>query len=140
MLSKHPRKQQLVLFLSLEHAVPQTCFYSTTLPTSSSPQNSESFMVKKCISLLQNCGSSKLKLRQIHAFSLKHGFPLNHPDIAKHLIYNLVSLSTPMSYPHKILSCIQTSNVFIWNTMIRGYAESENPKPALELYRQMQAS
>ncbi|XWS67425.1 hypothetical protein CRYUN_Cryun04dG0005500 [Craigia yunnanensis] len=96
-------------------------------------------MVKKCISLLQNCGSSKLKLRQIQAFSLRHGIPLNDPDICKHLIYNLVSLSTPMSYPHNIFSCIQSSNVFIWNTMIRGYAGSETPKPALELYRQMQA-
>ncbi|XVF00502.1 hypothetical protein REPUB_Repub04eG0006600 [Reevesia pubescens] len=97
-------------------------------------------MVNKCVSLLQNCGSSEIKLRQIHGFCLRHGVPLNDPDIGKHLISNLVSLSTPMSYPHSIFSCIQSSNVFIWNTMIRGYAESENSKPAVVLYRQMLAS
>ncbi|XWS40448.1 hypothetical protein CRYUN_Cryun18bG0141100 [Craigia yunnanensis] len=142
MLSKYPRIQQLVLFLSLAHPLSQTSlFYSTTPPTSSCPLNpAASFMVKKCISLLQNYGSSELKLRQIHAFSLRHGVLLDDPDIGKHLIYNLVSLSTPMPYAHNIFSVIQSSNVFIWNTIIRGYAESENPKPALELYRQMQAS
>ncbi|TYH37576.1 hypothetical protein ES332_D12G050700v1 [Gossypium tomentosum] len=117
-----------------------SCFYSTTPPTSSSPHKPESLLVKKCIFLLQNCGSSKLKLRQIHAFSIRNGVPLNDPDIGKHLIYSLVSLSAPMSYPHNIFSCIRSSNVFTWNTMIRGYAESESPEPALQLYRQMRAS
>ncbi|XVF68369.1 hypothetical protein PTKIN_Ptkin10aG0199900 [Pterospermum kingtungense] len=97
-------------------------------------------MVKKCISLIQNYSSSELKLRQIHAFSLRHGIRPNDPDVGKHLIYSLVSLSAPMSYAHNIFSRIRSSNVFIWNTMIRGYAESENPKPALQLYYQMQAS
>ncbi|KAK6240363.1 Pentatricopeptide repeat - like 10 [Theobroma cacao] len=137
MLSKHPRNHSFVLFSSLT----TSCCYSTTPPPASScPENPVSFIVKKCISLLQNYGSSELKLRQIHAFSLRHGVPLNDPDIGKHLIYSLVSLSTPISYPYSIFSRIQSSNVFIWNTMIRGYAESENPEPALELYRQMQAS
>ncbi|KAE8709277.1 protein BREAST CANCER SUSCEPTIBILITY 1-like protein [Hibiscus syriacus] len=77
---------------------------------------------------------------QIHAFSIRHGVPFNNPDIGKHLIYNLVSFSAPMSYPHSIFSCIQSSNVFTWNTMIRGYAERENPEPALQLYLQMRAS
>ncbi|XP_012436555.1 pentatricopeptide repeat-containing protein At4g21065 [Gossypium raimondii] len=124
-----------------KHPLPRTsCFYSTTPPTSSSPHKPESLLVKKCIFLLQNCGSSKLKLRQIHAFSIRNGVPLNDPDIGKHLIHSLVSLSAPMSYPHNIFSCIRSSNVFTWNTMIRGYAESESSEPALQLYRQMRAS
>ncbi|XVE67530.1 hypothetical protein DITRI_Ditri08aG0168300 [Diplodiscus trichospermus] len=137
----NPRIQQLVFLVSLAYPSEHTsCFYSTTTPASSCLHNAASFIVKKCISLLQSCGSSELKLRQIHAFSLRHGALLNDPDIGKQLIYNLVSLSAPMSYAHNIFSRIQSSNVFIWNTMIRGYAEGENPKPALELYRQMQAS
>ncbi|KAK6932122.1 Pentatricopeptide repeat [Dillenia turbinata] len=42
-----------------------------------------------------------------------------------------------MSYPRNIFSQIQNPNIFTWNTMIRGYAESENPKPALEFYCNM---
>ncbi|KAL2893574.1 hypothetical protein RDABS01_009483 [Bienertia sinuspersici] len=45
-----------------------------------------------------------------------------------------------MSYADKIFSQIQTPNIFSWNTMIRGYAFSENPKPAIELYTQMRVN
>uniref|UniRef100_A0A803L026 DYW domain-containing protein n=2 Tax=Chenopodium quinoa TaxID=63459 RepID=A0A803L026_CHEQI len=44
-----------------------------------------------------------------------------------------------MDYAQKIFSQIQTPNIFTWNTMIRGYAFSENPKPAIDLYTQMRA-
>ncbi|OVA05584.1 Pentatricopeptide repeat [Macleaya cordata] len=45
-----------------------------------------------------------------------------------------------MSYAHKIFSQIQNPNIFTWNTMIRGYAESENPNPAIQLHHQMHIS
>uniref|UniRef100_A0A6N2LN52 RIO2 kinase winged helix domain-containing protein n=1 Tax=Salix viminalis TaxID=40686 RepID=A0A6N2LN52_SALVM len=78
------------------------------------------------------------KLKQIHAFSIRHGIPVTNSDMGKHLIYTSVSLSVPMNYAHNIFTQIQSPNVFTWNTMIRGYAESENPKPAIELYHHMQ--
>ncbi|GLU10187.1 hypothetical protein SLE2022_270070 [Rubroshorea leprosula] len=106
----------------------------------SSRQDPAPYIVKKCIALLQNYASSKLKLKQIHAFSIRHGIPITNPDVGKYLIYYLVSLSAPMSYAWNIFSHIQNPNVFTWNTMIRGYAESENPRPALEFYRKMHLS
>ncbi|KAF4401406.1 hypothetical protein G4B88_001600 [Cannabis sativa] len=42
-----------------------------------------------------------------------------------------------MSYAHNFFSRIDSPNIFTWNTMIRGYDESENPRPAIELYRHM---
>ncbi|KAK9082854.1 hypothetical protein Scep_029325 [Stephania cephalantha] len=58
--------------------------------------------------------------------------------MGKHLIFTIVSLSAPMSYAHNIFSQIQHPiNIFTWNTMIRGYAESDNPAPAIELHHQM---
>ncbi|KAF8408808.1 hypothetical protein HHK36_004877 [Tetracentron sinense] len=60
--------------------------------------------------------------------------------MGKHLIFALVSLSGPMSYAHHIFSQIQDPNIFTWNTMIRGYAESENPRPAIQIYHQMHIS
>ncbi|OIW20360.1 hypothetical protein TanjilG_09520 [Lupinus angustifolius] len=83
------------------------------------------------------CASSKYKLRQIHAFSIRHGVPLNNPDMGKHLIYTIVSLSAPMSYAHHVFAVLHNPNVFTWNTMIKGYAETENPIPAFHLYRYM---
>ncbi|CAK7325026.1 unnamed protein product [Dovyalis caffra] len=102
------------------------------------PDNRIPYLVRKCIALLQNCASSKFKLKQIHAFSIRHGIPLTNLDMGKHLIYAAVSLSVPMNYAHNIFTNIQSPNVFTWNTMIRGYAESENPKPAIELYNHME--
>ncbi|KAG8637477.1 pentatricopeptide repeat-containing protein At4g21065 [Manihot esculenta] len=106
-------------------------------PRSACPETPIPFIVKKCIALLQICASSKFKLKQIHAFSIRHGVAPINPDMGKHLIYSIVSLSAPMTYAHSIFAQIQNPNVFTWNTMIRGYAESENPEPAIELYNRM---
>ncbi|XP_043700085.1 pentatricopeptide repeat-containing protein At4g21065 [Telopea speciosissima] len=108
--------------------------------TLSPPKTSKSYTLKKCIALLLTCASSKFRLKQIHGFSIRNGVPFTDPDLGKHLIFTLVSLSGPMSYAHHIFSQIQNPNIFTWNTMIRGYAESENPAPGIQLYRQMQIS
>lgn len=101
------------------------------------PENPKPYILKQCIALLQACASSNYKLKQIHAFSIKHGVPLNNPLLGKHLIFFSVSLSESMSYAHKIFSQIENPNIFTWNTLIRGYAFSDYPKPAIDLYTQM---
>ncbi|QCD76960.1 pentatricopeptide repeat-containing protein At4g21065 [Vigna unguiculata] len=121
---------------SLVHS-PTSKFHATNL-LSSTPENPlPYYLLTKCIALLQSCAYSKKKLRQIHAFSIRHGVSLHNPDMAKHLIFTIVSLSAPMSYAYNVFTMIHNPNVFTWNTMIRGYAESQNPSPALHLYRQM---
>ncbi|KAF5802231.1 putative tetratricopeptide-like helical domain superfamily, DYW domain-containing protein [Helianthus annuus] len=96
-----------------------------------------SFILKNCIALLHSCATSTHKLKQIHAFSIKHGVPLNNADMGKHMLFTLVSLAAPMSYAHNIFNQIHYPNIFTWNTMIRGYAESENPRPAIVIHRNM---
>ncbi|KAJ4703057.1 Pentatricopeptide repeat-containing protein, partial [Melia azedarach] len=130
--SKQPSKEQFPVLLSNVKSL----YHSTSI----SGENPIASVVKKCITLLQLCASSKIKLKQVHAFSIRHGVPLTEPDLGKYLIYTLVSLSAPMSYAHNIFSHIQDPNIFTWNTMIRGYAESENPSPAVELYNKMHVS
>ncbi|XP_052179908.1 pentatricopeptide repeat-containing protein At4g21065-like [Diospyros lotus] len=103
-------------------------------------ENPKPFILKQCIALLLTCASSKYKLRQIHAFSIRHWVPLSSPDMGKHLIFRLVSLSGSMAYAHQIFTQIQSPNIFTWNTMIRGYAESENPSPGLHVYREMRVN
>ncbi|KAK4742705.1 hypothetical protein SAY87_000706 [Trapa incisa] len=81
--------------------------------------------------------SSIPKLKQVHAFLLRHGASPASPHLAKHLIFRNVALSGPMRYARNVFSLAHHYNVFTWNAMIRGYAESENPGLAIELYQQM---
>lgn len=97
----------------------------------------KSYVLKKCIAFLHSCASSLYKARQVHAFSIRHGVSLSSSDMGKHLIFTLVSLSGPMSYAHKVFDEIVDPNIFTCNTMIRGYAESENPGPAIEIHQEM---
>ncbi|XP_068655104.1 pentatricopeptide repeat-containing protein At4g21065 [Aristolochia californica] len=60
--------------------------------------------------------------------------------MGKHLIFALVSLSSPMSYAYRVFSHILQPNIFTCNSMIRGYAESETPQPAMQIYHQMHVS
>ncbi|KAI9122418.1 hypothetical protein K1719_006258 [Acacia pycnantha] len=130
----HPKFSLLLTYNPRNHP----CFLSSSLTTS--PENTILNILKKCINLLQLCASSNYKLRQIHAFSIRHGVSIKDPDMGKHLIFTSVALSVSMSYASRIFSQIQNPNIFTWNTMIRGYAESENPRPAIHLYREMHAS
>ncbi|XP_038719511.1 pentatricopeptide repeat-containing protein At4g21065 [Tripterygium wilfordii] len=135
-----PRLQiyrRLVFSTSFPRSFSSISASKTTTPTATFPGNHIAYIVKKCIFLVQTCASTKSKLRQIHAFSIRSGVPISDPDMGKHLIYSLVSLSAPMSYADKIFSQTQNPNIFTWNTMIRGYAESENPRPAVDLYRKI---
>ncbi|CAI0545462.1 unnamed protein product [Linum tenue] len=45
-----------------------------------------------------------------------------------------------MAYARSIFSQMKNPNTFTWNAIIRGYAESENPKPAIELYGLMHSN
>ncbi|OWM78555.1 hypothetical protein CDL15_Pgr016279 [Punica granatum] len=115
------------------------------MPTNRLPSTAQNFspapsIDDRCISLLQLCATSLSKLKQVHAFSLRHGASPASPHLAKHLIFHIVSVSAPMSYACAVFSQAHHYNVFTWNTMIRGYAESESPGPAIELHCRMRAS
>ncbi|XP_030953944.1 pentatricopeptide repeat-containing protein At4g21065 [Quercus lobata] len=142
----HSNRSSFVRSSILHYSTP-TLAHNTRNHLSSLPnlkqtytENPVPYIVKKCIAHLQLCASSIFKLKQIHAFSIRHAVPLSNPEMGKHLIFTIVSLLAPMSYAQHIFGQIQGPNIFTWNTMIRGYAESENPWPAIELYRQMHES
>ncbi|XAR72516.1 hypothetical protein NMG60_11019184 [Bertholletia excelsa] len=143
-----PKSRQRLIFLSFcSDFLPSTPYHPTNLfpcfalsTTSAIQETPKPVILKKCIALLLSCASSKFKLKQIHAFSIRNGVPLDSPDFGKHLIFKLVSLSAPMSYANHIFAQIQLPNIFTWNTMIRGYAETENPVPAVEIYQKMRVN
>ncbi|KAL8538946.1 hypothetical protein ACS0TY_000805 [Phlomoides rotata] len=110
------------------------------LTTSAAVESKKPYILKKCIALLHSCASSIPKLKQVHAFSIRHGVPLSSVDMGKHLIFTLVSLSGPMQYARKVFDQIPHPNIFTWDTMIRGYADNEDPDSALDIYRKMRGS
>ncbi|XP_072951591.1 pentatricopeptide repeat-containing protein At4g21065 [Typha angustifolia] len=111
---------------------------SLTLTSSLDPPFPKPPILNRCIAYLQTCVKSLPVLKQIHAYSIRSGVPLSHPHFAKHFIYALVSLfPTPLSYAQRVFSQVSYPNVFTYNTMIRAYAESTYPHPALVIHKQM---
>jgi BRCA1-associated RING domain protein 1 len=103
-------------------------------PTTCS-DNRVPYIVRNCIALFHICASSKFKLKQILAFSMRHGIPLTNLEMGRHLIYTAVSLSVPMTYAHYFCS---NPKPRCFHMEYHDYAESENPKPAIELYHHVQ--
>ncbi|XP_058071554.1 pentatricopeptide repeat-containing protein At4g21065-like [Magnolia sinica] len=111
---------------------------SNLLPLSTLQTPTKGPTFRKCIALLQT-QKSYPKIIQIHAWSIRHGIPITDPCMGKHLIFSLVSISAPMPYTHTIFTHIHGPTIFTYNTMIKGYAESDTPHHAMHLYHHMHA-
>jgi hypothetical protein len=66
---------------------------------------------------------------------MRHGIPLTNLEMGRHLIYTSVSLSVPMTYAHYFCS---NPKPRCFHMEYHDYAESENPKLAIELYHHKQ--
>ncbi|XP_010923707.1 pentatricopeptide repeat-containing protein At4g21065 [Elaeis guineensis] len=127
--------QLLPPFLTKRHPTPSSL--TTSPPPSPAPKPPT---LKRCIALLQTWKSLP-KIKQIHAHSIRTGVPLSDRAFGKHLVFALVSLSpSPLPCAAAVFSQIHLPGVFTYNTMIRGYAESDSPGPALLVHRQMLAA
>ncbi|WOH14744.1 hypothetical protein DCAR_0934266 [Daucus carota subsp. sativus] len=88
------------------------------------------------VSLIKKCTTSRdLKLIQAHI--IRAG--LAHDTIlASSLIQAAaITLRRHVAYAHCIFSWTHQPNVFMWNTIIRGYALSDSPTKAVTLYKHM---
>ncbi|GMY13720.1 pentatricopeptide repeat-containing protein At5g15300-like [Fagus crenata] len=88
-------------------------------------------------SLWQKCNNLRA-LKQVHAFMLVNGFNSN-PSALRDLIFTAaISISGAIHYAHQLFVHITEPDIFMWNTMIRGSAQSSNPLNAISLYTQME--
>ncbi|XP_077227955.1 pentatricopeptide repeat-containing protein At5g15300-like [Tasmannia lanceolata] len=79
-------------------------------------------------------------LKQIHALMVVNGFN-SHLSSLRELIYaSAVAISGTINYAHKLFEQISDPDIFIWNTMIRGSAQSSNPINSISLYTQLEKS
>ncbi|KAM7513054.1 hypothetical protein LguiB_011929 [Lonicera macranthoides] len=85
--------------------------------------------------LLNSC-SSLSELKRIHALILTYG---SHKDmlLSTKLIALASSLSPTMTYARNLFDKMPERDVFVWNTLIRGYADLGPCQEAIVLYRNM---
>ncbi|KAF7840410.1 pentatricopeptide repeat-containing protein [Senna tora] len=89
-----------------------------------------------CISLLSKCKTLK-SAKQIHALLFKTGLHNDPLIVGKLLLHSAVSISNALHYAHRLFRDFPTPDVFMYNTLIRGLAESESPHTSLQLFIQM---
>ncbi|KAG8489616.1 hypothetical protein CXB51_017597 [Gossypium anomalum] len=76
-------------------------------------------------------------LKQIHGFLITKGFNSN-PSALRELIFKAaMEISGTLNYAHKVFDRISEPDIFMWNTIIRGSAQSQNPLKAILRYTQM---
>ncbi|XP_077211626.1 putative pentatricopeptide repeat-containing protein At3g15930 [Tasmannia lanceolata] len=84
------------------------------------------------ISLLQNCKTMK-ELQQIHSQMIRTGTLEQSRIIA----FCCTHETGNMDYARLVFDEIQDPNIYIWNTMIRGYSSRKLPKSAASIYIEM---
>ncbi|PIA32641.1 hypothetical protein AQUCO_04400079v1 [Aquilegia coerulea] len=83
--------------------------------------------------------SSNIKhLKQLHAKLIRNGGMEDILTVGKLIADVAISNPLNLNYARSIFSKLTYSpNIFMWNSMIRGYAHSSTPKEAILLYCQM---
>ncbi|KAI4343896.1 hypothetical protein L6164_011191 [Bauhinia variegata] len=92
---------------------------------------------QRIMSLFKQCSNMK-HLNQIHARIIQSGFDQNLFLIGKIIAFCAASGNGDMDYAVSVFDRIENPDAFIWNTMIRGFAKSNQPRKAFHFYRRMQ--
>ncbi|KAM7520713.1 hypothetical protein LguiB_019675 [Lonicera macranthoides] len=92
--------------------------------------NQRSTLRQKCINLRT--------LKQVHASVIINGFNSNRSALTELLYMSTVETSYTIHYAHQLLASITQPDLFMWNAIIRGSAQSNNPLTAVSLYTQME--
>ncbi|KAK2636241.1 hypothetical protein Ddye_031033 [Dipteronia dyeriana] len=86
------------------------------------------------ISQLQSCKQTP-EIAQIHGYFVKTGLDQNPFNLSKLLASSVHNIQ----YAASIFEHIQNPNLFMFNTMLRGYAISDDPKQAFGIFNNLRA-
>ncbi|KAJ0712394.1 putative tetratricopeptide-like helical domain superfamily [Helianthus annuus] len=78
------------------------------------------------------------KLRQIHASMIINGFNTNRFNLRELIYVSALVIPSGISYAHQVFDQITQPDLFMWNTILRGSAQSPNPSKAVSLFTQME--
>ncbi|KAJ4835396.1 Pentatricopeptide repeat-containing protein [Turnera subulata] len=88
-------------------------------------------------SLWQNCTNLR-SLKQIHASLIVKGFNSNQAALRELIFASAIAVSGTIDYAHQLFARITEPDTFMWNTIMRGSAQSLNPLKAVSIYTQME--
>ncbi|CAN6715011.1 unnamed protein product [Malus baccata var. baccata] len=91
---------------------------------------------KTILSLLEKCRSMS-ELKQIHGLMITTSVVNNVIQLSRLVDFCTNSEARDLGYAKKVFRQISQPSVYIWNSMIRGYSNSENPVESLIMYREM---
>ncbi|KAK2655521.1 hypothetical protein Ddye_008573 [Dipteronia dyeriana] len=86
--------------------------------------------------LWQKCTNIR-SLKQIHACMVVNGFNSSPPALRELIFCSAMVVPGTISYAHQVFAEITEPDTFMYNTMIRGSAQSQTPLNAISLYTQM---
>ncbi|XP_068664293.1 pentatricopeptide repeat-containing protein At2g29760, chloroplastic-like [Aristolochia californica] len=100
--------------------------------------NSNSMLVvtNPVLCIMESC-SSMTQLKQIQAHMTRTGLMTHRFPASRVLSFCALSDSGDINHARLVFSQIEVPNVFIWNTMIRGYAKAKCPESGFSLFYQM---
>nr|GLL43352.1 pentatricopeptide repeat-containing protein At1g74630 [Ipomoea trifida] len=84
-------------------------------------------------SLLGSCRTLK-SVKQLHAYVCKTGLESDQFIAGKLLIQCAVNIADALDYARRLFLHIPNPDVFMYNTLIRGLAESDSPQDSLETF------
>ncbi|XP_021851765.1 pentatricopeptide repeat-containing protein At1g08070, chloroplastic-like [Spinacia oleracea] len=85
---------------------------------------------------MEQC-SSMSELKQIQAQMTRKGLIFHVFPVSRIIAFCAISNHGDMNYARLIFNQIPNPNVYIWNTMIRGYSRAKNPELGLSIFRKM---
>ncbi|KAJ0695271.1 putative tetratricopeptide-like helical domain superfamily [Helianthus annuus] len=89
------------------------------------------------LSLLETKCSTIKHLQIIHAQIIKTGLIKDTIAASRLLAFAATSSAADINYALTIFNHIQNPNIFTWNTIIRGFSRSSNPRMAISLFIEM---
>ncbi|XVF62053.1 hypothetical protein PTKIN_Ptkin08bG0186300 [Pterospermum kingtungense] len=88
------------------------------------------------LSLLERCSKME-ELKQIHAQMVKTGHIADTILVSRILTFCVSPNYGNLEYAQMVFDRVNRPNTFMYNTMIKGYSENNEPEKALLLYQQM---
>ncbi|CAN6439633.1 unnamed protein product [Victoria cruziana] len=95
---------------------------------------------KRTISSIWKKITTLRTLKQIHAHMVGHGFNSDASAVRELVFACAITIPGNIGYARKIFDHVLAPDVFIWNTMIRGFSQSSAPVEAIFLYTHMDKS
>ncbi|XP_027182692.1 pentatricopeptide repeat-containing protein At5g15300 [Coffea eugenioides] len=87
--------------------------------------------------LWRNCTNFRT-LKQIHALMVVNGFNSNSHALRELIYASAIALPSAIHYAHQLFAEISEPDIFMWNTLLRGSAQSSKPSVTMPLYAQME--